>query len=195
MRGLSLSVIVAAIGVTAYAVLKPSLLKAGTCVCFNCDTPTTGDPSLEVCVGAARIYSPTEISTFALNAGFDVNNILDAIAIALAESGGNTNAYNPEVKAGTPTGKGSYGLWQVYEKAHPEFDGLDLTDPQTNANAAFHVYAQAGHSFRPWSTFKNGAYQSHLSDAETGYNLSVGNIPPIDLLPPCSSDCCSGGQA
>lgn len=194
MRGLSLSVIAAAIGVTAYAVLKPSSLSAqGTCLCFNGCTPVTGDPELEVCVGVKKIYSPSEIAGFAQGAGFDENNILDAIAIAIAESGGNANAYNPEVKAGTPSGKGSYGLWQVYEKAHPEFDGLDLTDPQTNAIAAFHVYTQAGRSFRPWSTFKNGAYQAHLSAAEDGYNTFAGNRPPTDLLTCCSS-CCSGGQ-
>ena len=42
------------------------------------------------------------------------------------------------------------GLWQIYLQDHPEFAGLDLRDPATNANAAFSVYSNAGR-FRPWS--------------------------------------------
>ena len=90
---------------------------------------------------------------------------MTAVAIALAESGGNPDAYNPETAAGTPEGLGSYGLWQIYLKAHPNFQGLNLFDPQTNANAAYEVYAEAGNSFRPWSTYLNGAYTAHLDEA------------------------------
>ena len=52
---------------------------------------------------------------------------------------------------------GSYGLWQIYRKAHPEFAGDDLFDPETNARAAFKVWQSAGRSFRPWSTFQHGS--------------------------------------
>lgn len=107
----------------------------------------------------------TGIAIYARNAGFTGADLLTAVAIALAESGGNPDAYNPETAAGTPEGLGSYGLWQIYLKAHPNFQGLNLFDPQTNANAAYEVYAEAGNSFQPWSTFKNGAYVAHLSEA------------------------------
>lgn len=93
-------------------------------------------------------------------AGFDVDSAT-AAAIAVAESGGDPNAYNPETQAGAPEGKGSYGLWQIYLHAHPEYEGQDLTDPETNANAAYAIYVKAG-GFKPWSTFKSGAYQKYV---------------------------------
>lgn len=109
--------------------------------------------------------TPTEIASVAAAAGFTGYDLTTAVAVALAESGGNVNAYNPEVAAGTPTGYGSYGLWQIYEKAHPEFATWNLFDPQLNAQAAFSVYTNAG-GFRPWSTFNSGAYQAYLQTAQ-----------------------------
>ena len=104
----------------------------------------------------------SQLLAIAAAAGFSGDDLVNAVAVALAESGGNPQAYNPEVAAGAPQGYGSFGLWQIYLKAHPEFQGQNLFDPQTNAAAAFSVYSSAGGSFRPWSTFKNGAYLAHV---------------------------------
>lgn len=112
--------------------------------------------------------SAADITVVARNAGFSGYDLTVAVAIALAESGGKKEAYNPEVAAGTPTGQGSYGLWQIYSKVHPEFATWNLFDPQQNANAAFLVYSAAGASFHPWSTFKNNAYLSFMQAAEDG---------------------------
>jgi Lysozyme like domain len=95
------------------------------------------------------------------NAGFSGTDLVTAVAVALAESGGNPQAYNPERQAGAAQGFGSFGLWQIYLQAHPEFSGSNLFDPQTNASAAFSVYRGAGGTFAPWSTFKSGAYLAH----------------------------------
>jgi hypothetical protein len=111
-----------------------------------------------------------QIAVYASSAGFSGDDLVTAIAVALAESSGNPNAYNPEIAAGTPSGKGSYGLWQIYLKAHPEFEGRNLYDPQTNAIAAYSVYRGRGGNFLPWSTFKNGAYMSHLDAAYDALN-------------------------
>lgn len=108
-----------------------------------------------------------QLAVVAQNAGFTGDDLVTAVAVALAESGGKTTAYNPEVAAGTPTGLGSYGLWQIYEKAHPEFSATDLLDAQYNAYAAYSVYSAVGGDFRPWSTFMNGAYRAHLDAART----------------------------
>lgn len=104
----------------------------------------------------------TQLLGLAANAGFSGSDLQTAVAIALAESGGDPSAYNPERAAGAVEGHGSFGLWQIYLNAHPEFAGLNLIDPQTNAGAAYSVYASAGNSFRPWSTFKNGAYLTNM---------------------------------
>lgn len=105
-------------------------------------------------------YSYDEIMVFATNAGFGCD-APTAVAIALAESGGHTGAYNPETQDCTPIGEGSVGLWQIDRKWHPEFRCLDLNDPQINANCAYKTYINAG-GFRPWSTYKNGSYEKYL---------------------------------
>ena len=114
--------------------------------------------------------SAAQIQGYAAAAGFSGADLATAVAVAFAESSGNPSAYNPE---------GSYGLWQIYMPAHPEFAGLDLTDPQTNANAAFSVYAAAGGRFTPWTTYKTGAYLAYLG-APIGTPIAV---PPVSTTP------------
>ena len=114
--------------------------------------------------------SAAQIAQYAAAAGFSGADLVTAVAIALAESGGDPNAYNPETAAGTPQGLGSLGLWQIYLKAHPEFAGQNLYDPQTNANAAYSVYSDAGGTFNPWSTFGSGAYTAQINAAQGAVN-------------------------
>lgn len=103
----------------------------------------------------------SDIYTVAQNAGFTGTDLVTAVAIALAESGGNPNALG-DTNIGS--GTGSFGLWQINADAHPEYAPFtQLYDPQTNANAAYAIYSAAGNSFSPWSTYKNGAYESFVS--------------------------------
>jgi hypothetical protein len=113
----------------------------------------------------AVLLTPAQIAYYAQNAGFSGNDLNIAVAIALAESSGNPNVYNPETFApgGTPSGQGSYGLWQIYLKDHPEYASANLYDPQTNANAAYSLYAAAG-GFSPWASYNSGTYQAYLAN-------------------------------
>ena len=119
----------------------------------------------EVWVGAKGLVqnvigklSFSDLSTYASNAGFSGDDLNTACAIALAESSGRPAAVGDlDITPG-----GSIGLWQINLKAHPEYTANELTDPQTNANAAFAVYQSAGNSFSPWSTYNSGAYQAFL---------------------------------
>lgn len=122
-------------------------------------------PIGDVLSNLSNAQGPTTIAQYARNAGFSGPDLVVAVAIAYAESSGNPNAYNPETAAGTPQGKGSYGLWQIYLKAHPEFASWNLYDPQQNANAAYSVYQAAGFSFRPWSTFTGDTFTQYLDKA------------------------------
>lgn len=96
-------------------------------------------------------------------AGFSGSDLIIAVAVALAESGGNTSAIGDR-DIPVP-GAASLGLWQINTYYHPEFgpDFNTLLDPATNAAAAFSVYRAAGNSFTPWTTFKNGAYASFVN--------------------------------
>lgn len=134
-----------------------------------------------IVVGAAFMYfsggvlsignlSPAEIAGYAQNAGFTGSDLTLAVAVALAESSGNPNAIGDlSITAG-----GSIGLWQINKHWHPEFNGQNLSDPQTNANAAFSVYRGAGNSFQPWSTYKNGLSAELLAKASDGVTQMQG---------------------
>lgn len=137
------------------------------------------------------ILSANAIAGYAQNAGFSrarthrgVREDILAVAIALGESGGNTNAHN----AVPPDN--SYGLWQINmlgalgPERRRQF-GISsneaLYDPATNARAAFKVFMDAGNSFRPWSVYTSGSYLRHLSAATAGANKpvvgSAGKLP------------------
>lgn len=100
--------------------------------------------------------TPQQIAQLAYNAGFRGNDLNTAVAIAMAESGGNPAAYNPEAAAGTPNGHGSRGLWQIYGFVHPKYDGQHAFDPKVNAQAAYEIYRQSGGRFTAWSTYNLG---------------------------------------
>jgi len=111
--------------------------------------------------------SPEQIAQHAYDAGFRGSDLTTAVAVALAESGGRTTAHNA-----TPPDD-SYGLWQInmlggLGPARRREFGLDsnreLFDPKDNAEAAWEISGK-GNSFRPWSTYTNGAYQDHLDEA------------------------------
>lgn len=103
------------------------------------------------------------IAQYAANAGFAGDDLVTAVAIALAESAGNPSAYNPGTSEVPET---SYGLWQVNTLANPQYAGMNLLDPQTNADVAYEIYSSSG--FTPWSTFTSGAYQDFLTTAQVG---------------------------
>lgn len=110
--------------------------------------------------------SASQIASYAAAAGFAGNDLTTAVAVALAESNGNPAAVGDQNLA--PSNGPSIGLWQINIGAHPEYANVDLTDPQTNANAAYTIYLDAGSAFSPWSAFNNGNYSQYVSTAQAG---------------------------
>lgn len=128
--------------------------------------------------------SVSKIEQYAYNAGFRGAALAMATAVAEAESGGNPNAYNPETAAGTASGAGSRGLWQIYGAAHPAYNNSAVFDPQANANAAYAIYQAAGNTFNPWSTYKNGAAQR----IEQSLGITpIASAAPVSSLPTTGS--------
>jgi len=121
--------------------------------------------------GSGMNLTAQQIASYASAAGFAGQDLVTAVAIALAESvpSGNPNSHG-DTNLGS--GTGSFGLWQIYSDAHPEYgpDFTRLYDPQTNADAAFAIYQAAGNSFRPWSTFTSGKYTAYVDVATQGVN-------------------------
>lgn len=107
-----------------------------------------------------RYYSAKDLASLARSVGFrddrhpttKASELAVAVAIALAESGGDRMAVNAS--------SGATGLWQI----HP--GGNQYLNAGTNAETAWAKYEGAGHSFSPWSTYTSKAYLVKLPAAE-----------------------------
>ncbi len=102
----------------------------------------------------------------ASKAGFTGNALNMAVAIGMAESGGNAG----EVNNNPGTGDLSYGDWQINmlggmgpeRRAQYGLSSNDaLLDPYTNARVAY-AMSNGGQNWAPWSTYKSGAYKNFL---------------------------------
>lgn len=121
---------------------------------------------------ALRVLTPEMIADYAIKGGFSNNSVggtsdaVKAVAVALAESGGNVFAHNP-----TPPDD-SYGLWQInmignlgsQRRAAFGLASNDaLYDPGTNAGVAHAIKSTSG--WEVWSTFKDGEYLAFVNTA------------------------------
>lgn len=121
--------------------------------------------------------SDNEIASYALFLiSLDDEIAATMTAIALAESGGNTNAHN----AVPPDD--SYGLWQInmYGPLGPArrrdlglSSNTELFNPQTNAKAAKYVYDRQG--FRAWSVYTNNKYQQYMQRGRAAVDATSGS--------------------
>jgi hypothetical protein len=99
----------------------------------------------------------SDYGPIAKSAGFTGKGLTIAIAVGWAESKGDPHA----------TGRlGEKGLWQIYPRAHPDWDrGGNLYDPNYNARAAFAI-SNGGTNWLPWTTYKLGIYLLYMPQAE-----------------------------
>lgn len=99
-------------------------------------------------------------------AGLKGEKLKIAIAIAMAESGGNPKAWGDR-----SLHKGSRGLWQIYvaswaKPGPPRFQNNPkaLYNPLTNAKSMMAI-SSGGKHWGPWTTFRTGAYRRYLREA------------------------------
>ena len=111
---------------------------------------------------------PQEIASLLQQQGIAKEKIPTMTAIALAESGGRTQAFNPR---GLDK---SYGLFQVnmyggLGPARMKQFGLkeekELFDPETNVRAAKGILGSQG--LGAWSVYKSGKYKEFLPQAQS----------------------------
>ena len=115
-----------------------------------------------------------QLSADAQQAGFTGNSLLDIIAIAMAESGGNTLASNT---AGNSAGI-DRGVLQINSFYHPEVSSSCAYDPICAFDSAFNI-SRGGSDFTPWSSFDNGSFKKFLG---SGTNMQN------SFLPSCTDD-------
>lgn len=134
------------------------------------------------------VLSDQQIANVAKASGWATTaDITKAVAIALAESGGRTDAVNHNFN-----GTYDYGIWQV-NSVHG-FPVSELLTPTGNGRAAYTVYRQQG--WRAWSAYNNGSYLAFLPRARAVAGSASGggsvenapthtdwpNIPGTDVL-------------
>lgn len=120
-----------------------------------------------------------QIAAYAKQAGFTGEDIKIAVAVALAESGGNPRSHNA-----TPPDD-SYGLWQINmlgdlgPSRRKDFGiktNEELYDPAVNARAAYIVWKRSG--WGAWTTYTHGKYKAFLSglSASGGVAGAIGSV-------------------
>jgi hypothetical protein len=144
--------------------------------------------------------TPAQIAGYAQGAGFSGSNLVMAVAIALAESGGQTWAIDND-----SDGSQDQGVWQINTVHESEFPGMTrdpgtggvatagtsiMFDPATNAAAAF-TLSSHGSNFTAWSTYNNGDYAQFVGQATT----ASGNPTSPSTGPPASSQAAAAGAA
>lgn len=95
----------------------------------------------------AATLTPRQIAGFAQGAGFRGRGLVRAVAVALAESGGKTNARNTNSDGTTDR-----GLLQFNSKWHPEVTDAEADNPAAAMAAAFRV-SKHGEDWSQWATW------------------------------------------
>ncbi len=128
--------------------------------------------------GVSNVLKPEQIALVAQKAGFSGENLVIAVAVAMAESGSNANAVGR---------KHTYGLWQILSYAHPGLidpdnpDASKWYDPYVNARFAWKI-ASGGKNWGPWSVYNHGTYLRNMDRARAGVNLLLSS--PQSIVPP-----------
>jgi hypothetical protein len=109
------------------------------------------------------VYSYAQMESLWIEAGGPKALAPVAAAIGEAESGGNSDALNPNDNGGTQS---SFGIWQISTGNHTP-PSPNWANPAVNAQLAVGKYKDApgGPSFSPWGTYDSGAYRAYLSNS------------------------------
>lgn len=138
-------------------------------------TRTSTVSALNDTTSTATTISAQSVAQYAYAAGFRGNALLEAVAIAHAESG-----FNPTEVDHDSNGTQDWGLWQI-NSVHG-YSKAQMFDASKNAAAAFRI-SNRGSDFGPWSTYaksaahplNNGAYRQYMAAAQTTVTNFLGN--------------------
>lgn len=173
-------------------------------------TPAAAEESTpQQSVGRGKL-TPKQIADVARQAGIPEDKIPTMVAIAMAESSGNSEAHNPKYP------DNSFGLWQINMLDEPGYQlgaerrqkyGLssneELKDPLTNAKAALDILNSQG--LGAWSVYTSGKYKDFLPDARAAISSTPRSAGDLQLpdsnnsinvpMPPGQSQQQSSGSA
>lgn len=123
------------------------------------------------------------LASLVRQAGFPEEEVPRMVAVAMAESGGNPRAHNPNAS----TGDNSYGLLQVNmlgrmgderRRAFGLRSNEDLFDPLTNLKAARKIYDSQG--IGAWGAWTNGSAAKYMDAARRAAGSPAGAASAFD---------------
>jgi hypothetical protein len=103
-----------------------------------------------------------QIADVCRQAGFWGKGLTTAVAVALAESGGNPAAVN--TTGNFPEASRDRGLFQINSFWHPEVTDAEAFDPLLNAHAAYTI-STGGMDWDAWSSYTQGTYMAYWDRA------------------------------
>lgn len=118
-------------------------------------------------------YTPAQLARIAAGAGFRGNALVAAVAVALAESGGNPAATHTNMDTHRSRDR---GLWQINSYWHKEVPDAQAFNPAGNAAAAYRI-SKAGADWRAWTTWRTGVAQAQLARARLGVAQASSSTP------------------
>jgi hypothetical protein len=104
--------------------------------------------------------TPAGLGALARQVGLSGPKVGIAVAIALAESGGDPRATNTNNDRHRSV---DVGLWQINTYWHPQYDTERLKEPLYNAQAMAAI-SKGGTDWTPWATFDNGRYREFIEE-------------------------------
>ncbi len=119
--------------------------------------------------GQNKKFDLEVIGVYARLAGFVGEDLVTAMAVAMAESGGDAGDISPRNANGT----NDYGLWQinsVHADLFTKYPNWWL--PDQNAKMAFTVFQAQG--WGAWTVYKTGAYLPFKAAAQAMYDTHPG---------------------
>lgn len=121
------------------------------------------------------VVSDAVIASAARAAGFPTADLATAVAVALAESGGNATATNKNTNGTT-----DYGLWQINSIHTADLAAGNWQDPASNARMAFAVYTRAGRKWTPWYAWRDGKHLPFLPRGAAAAGTTPDGADPVD---------------
>jgi hypothetical protein len=143
--------------------------------------------------GQGGTLSAPEAAKYLAAAGFTGDALVNAVAIAMGESGLNASAHGDTSITGGGWGD-SIGLMQIRsrtagDEANGWRDGSRLEDPLFNAQAAYAI-SNGGTNFSPWTVYTAGIFKQHIAEAKAAVaamgGAAIGN--QVNAPPPASVD-------
>lgn len=128
-------------------------------------------------------WSTDQLAGLVWRLGLRNRRAVVAVAVCLAESGGNDKAtgHNGPTR-GCPNGSRDRGLWQINDCYHPGVSDGCAYNPTCNGHAMLSISGN-GANWRPWSTYNNGRYLRFVRQAtQSVYDVQRrrggGNLQP-----------------